>query len=167
MLLMNAEYVENLFRQCGSGEKWLNFATRINQMDMQITEQDLVGYFLPDGLTLLWNVMVYPFENQRIAKKTDVFERMHKIQNYTHYTISCFLNCRSKNKNLADFSIKIESDIYAALCCTLSFQIPTTTIFVCSFWGGFYFLYNLGKLAKRGGGGYPQALPKVLIFRYC
>ena len=28
--------------------------------------------------------------------------------------------------------------------------------------GVFYFLYNLGKLAKRGGGGYPQALPKVI-----
>ena len=24
-----------------------------------------------------------------------------------------------------------------------------------------YFLYNLGKLAKRGGGDFPQALPKV------
>ena len=24
------------------------------------------------------------------------------------------------------------------------------------------YLYNLGKLAKRGGGGYPQALPKVI-----
>ena len=23
-------------------------------------------------------------------------------------------------------------------------------------------IYNLGKLAKRGGGGYPQALPKVI-----
>ena len=29
-------------------------------------------------------------------------------------------------------------------------------------WGVFYFLCNLGKLAKRGGGGYPQALPKVI-----
>ena len=28
--------------------------------------------------------------------------------------------------------------------------------------GVFYFLCNLGKLAKRGGGGYPQALPKVI-----
>ena len=28
-------------------------------------------------------------------------------------------------------------------------------------WGVFYFLYDLEKLAKRGGGGYPQALPKV------
>ena len=27
--------------------------------------------------------------------------------------------------------------------------------------GVFYFLCNLGKLAKRGGGGYPQALPKI------
>ena len=28
--------------------------------------------------------------------------------------------------------------------------------------GDSIFLYNLGKLAKRGGGGYPQALPKVI-----
>ena len=35
---------------------------------------------------------------------------------------SCFLNCRSQNKNLADFSIKIEPDIYAAFCCTQKMQ---------------------------------------------
>ena len=30
-------------------------------------------------------------------------------------------------------------------------------------YGGYsIYLYNLGKLAKRGGGGYPQALPKVI-----
>jgi hypothetical protein len=28
--------------------------------------------------------------------------------------------------------------------------------------GGTIYLCNLGKLAKRGGGGYPQALPKVI-----
>ena len=29
--------------------------------------------------------------------------------------------------------------------------------------GGYtIYLCNLGKLAKRGGGGYPQALPKVI-----
>ena len=31
--------------------------------------------------------------------------------------------------------------------------------------GVFYFLCNLGKLAKRGGGGYPRALPKVINLR--
>ena len=31
------------------------------------------------------------------------------------------------------------------------------------FWYSIY-SYNLGKLAKRGGGGYPQALPKVINF---
>ena len=31
--------------------------------------------------------------------------------------------------------------------------------------GVFYFLCNLGKLAKRGGGGYPQALLKVINLR--
>ena len=29
----------------------------------------------------------------------------------------------------------------------------------------FYFLYNLGKLAKRGGDGYPQVLLKVINLR--
>jgi len=29
------------------------------------------------------------------------------------------------------------------------------------------YLYNLGKLAKRGGGGYPQALLKVITFGEC
>ena len=36
-------------------------------------------------------------------------------------------------------------------------------LFAGSNYGGYsIFLYNLGKLAKRGGGGYPQALPKVI-----
>ena len=56
---------------------------------------------------------------------------------------SCFLYCRSQNQNLADFSIKIEADIYAALCCTLPISSFKQKI---SFWIILiYFCNNLGK----------------------
>ena len=33
--------------------------------------------------------------------------------------------------------------------------------------GGFSILFYFSKLAKRGGGGYPQALPEVVTLRGC
>ena len=33
--------------------------------------------------------------------------------------------------------------------------------------GGLSILFHFSKLAKRGGGGYPQALPEVVTLRGC